>query len=198
MAELDEELEPYETAVGTRLGLGLALLSHEEVRQRIDEVELLDEEVSELVKATELAQGLQEQLLGIRDRFDGLMALLAALQQGEAPATAGKVLTKRTRKLAQMLKAVRRELAGHRYPFHVQTDAEVSLEDYVMSRKPDPDDIGSVGDGADGVVSKLLPLHPRSIARLAVIAQQVETALGLDPLPEYTPPAEEPPSDSQP
>ena len=59
----------------------------------------------------------------------------------------------------------------------------MSIGEYALSVEPDPDDLGGVYSAGESVLSGLFPLYGRTLARLVLLAERVETALGLPPLP---------------
>ena len=57
----------------------------------------------------------------------------------------------------------------------------------MLAEVPLIDDPGAIFDAARSTLDTLTPLYVRLIARLAGVAEEVEKALGLKPLPEPAP-----------
>ena len=69
------------------------------------------------------------------------------------------------------------------YPFeHSQT--QLSLGEFAIVNVPGRDELGPLLDGAYEAVDRIFRVYARLVARLAHLAEVVENALGLPPVPE--------------
>jgi hypothetical protein len=65
----------------------------------------------------------------------------------------------------------------------------LSLSDYTLETIPTEDDLGGIYQASRDILATAHDLYGRLVGRLTVIAERVESLLGLEPLPE---PAEKP------
>src|SRR5438046_2565255 len=61
---------------------------------------------------------------------------------------------------------------------------EIAVSQYRLEEIPPADQVGELAAAAEELLTKLLALYFRTMAQLAVTAEQVEAALGLPRLPD--------------
>ena len=85
--------------------------------------------------------------------------------------------------LRQRLKSIHQEMGEFIYPLDHQKK-DMTIREFALPYVPDEDQWGEMLNVADELMSRLVVVQLRVFARLAKIAEQVESALGLPPLPE--------------
>ena len=80
-----------------------------------------------------------------------------------------------------LLQAIRGALSRLPYPFDHASEG-FTLGQYALDVVPSEDDVGEVFEASRGCVGTLLYLHYRCLAEFSVVAERLETAMGLAPL----------------
>ncbi len=109
-------------------------------------------------------------------------ALGSQLQQAEQPDGLQWTLEGALDRLCSQLAEIRRKLEGAPYPFD-HADAETTLQSYIVPQMPDLGlgfDLYELGGYA---IEHAYEVYFRLVGRLAFIAEQLERAAGLEPLP---------------
>ena len=63
-------------------------------------------------------------------------------------------------------------------------EAGITLAQYALPEIPDAKDVNGLLNAGGEAIDKTIPMHYRLVGRLMLAAEAVETALGLEPLPE--------------
>jgi Zn-dependent protease with chaperone function len=88
-------------------------------------------------------------------------------------------------KVFEHLVAVHRLLSATPYPYEVSSgDQPKSIADAALHRLPAPDRSADVSEAAANLLPCLYRLYVRLMSDLALMAQEVESGLGLEPLPQ--------------
>ncbi len=190
--DLDERLKSGEQAVGKRLTTALYLMKSELVSFRVDGVDEFRREAPALLRNTQLMTSvhpLLTELLGIRSEVG---VLGAQLREAEPPDGLRWALEAALDRLRGQLAEICRKLEGAPYPFD-HADAETTLQSYVVPEMPEHLDLG-LYDLGGYALDHAYEIYFRLVGRLAFIAEQLEQAAGLEPLPRVRA-AEPPPAD---
>jgi Zn-dependent protease with chaperone function len=181
------ELVQYEEAHSIRLWSALELMHVDKVANRLGNPEKLQAECRKLVNALALINGKSEDLLQMRNTHAGLQALFTKLH-GNLREDLVNELVREIKDVYQRLSRLRESLARVEYPFD-HAEGGTTMADYALAAMPEREDIIQIYNAAEQFGLSMTSFYPRLAGRLAVMAEQVETLLGMEPLPE--PPEEE-------
>jgi Zn-dependent protease with chaperone function len=192
LAELPEvtaQLEPYAVAVARRLTLSLASLESEAVADQVADSRERREEAHTLYPcAAHLGGNIVSQLDPTLRATKVLNVFIemwneAKDKQSEVKEVFRNALFRAAGELHTVIEALRSTVGDTvQYPFeHVEEDITVARFAF-PAELPAADDIGALLEVADAAIKHLLGLHKRALGRLAVTAEEVERALGLEPI----------------
>lgn len=182
------ELVQYEDAHSVRLWSALQLMHVDKVANRMGSAKALHTECRKLVDALALINGKSEDLLQMRNTHAGLAALLSKLQGNTRNEDLINELIRELKDVHQRLVRLWDALGKVDYPFD-HANRRTTMADYALPEMPEREYPFHVYFAVDHFVGAMASFYPRLAGRLAVMAEQVEALLGLEPLPE--PPEEE-------
>lgn len=189
-----EPLASRVAEITERLFLPLRLLGLPAIAARVPDGGKLWIEAQELVQKLRQLQQLHNTLLKVVDYLELLQDSFNQLEsQPESDAfrgcaqdgDSGRGLRTATQDGAEFLRKIKPKLAKVPYPFE-HADGDVSIADYLLPELPDENNPGWVHAVLEHVKLNGLRLTTRGVTRLCVIAERVETELGL-PLGEKPP-----------
>lgn len=180
---LEPQLAAFETAVGERLTTALGLLYVPQVAARLKHADQWQRECSRvfpiLVEIEKQLGALNE----LREHLGPLACLVSPLADGAEDESRIAVTRRYMRSTYTRVEQLRRALHSVRYPLdHVDRNMTVGL--YALETMPDAEDVGAIFDAAESLLGNIPPLRIRLLARLAALAEQVETVLGFKPFPK--------------
>jgi Zn-dependent protease with chaperone function len=182
------DLKAFESAVLSRLSAALRLASSAGFRDRMEGGEELVERARRLVDAVVLIHESNGLLWELRDQYCALAVLFGCAQGNEKSEKLIAAIRSRASRLHGKLVELRDALRGAPYPFeHAEPDMTLGrfvLSDGGKADLPDPERFGDVYSVGEQVVSKMVTLHMRLLAHLALLAERIETHLGFEPFPE--------------
>jgi Zn-dependent protease with chaperone function len=177
------ELEDFDQAVTDRLWAALKLLHHPKMAARLEHAGKWQEESTRLVPAMSALSRKFGTLMELRTANASLAVLAGNLKGHEDDENLIGELRDHMSQITRQFVDLRRTLMGVDYPLD-HAKQGMSIGEYALSVEPDPDDLGDVYGAGESVLSGLFPLYGRILARLVLLAERVETALGLPTLPE--------------
>lgn len=179
---VDSEIEPLRSSVRMRLSSALKLLNTPALAESIEDAIELRESAGRVLAALHATGKTDDMLRALRGEFTALRALLVNLGANQENK---KLITRLQESLSSVcnhLSALREQLAGVPYPFeHAQ--AGISVGQYAIESIPSKDDIRETYGTAEEALEKLDTLYFRCLASLASVAERVEQAIGLEPVP---------------
>ncbi|MBI1372796.1 MAG: M48 family metalloprotease [Phycisphaera sp.] len=172
-----------------RLLGGLQLLSHPSITRKVPDSARLMDESNQLLATLAALQPVWKRVQDLREHFAVFGLLLNNLGGNEQHGPLIKSILARSDRICCLVKDLRLALSHNKYPFsHVR--GVVTIGDYALHKPPtSKENVGEVFGAAEGTIDQLVTLYFRCMAHLAHAAEQVETALGLEPLPD--PPKED-------
>lgn len=185
------ELAEFEKAAAGRLSAALALLQVPQVGAKIDDAAAWLKQCERILPALKAISTELPWLLTMRNEHAVLGILLSRIQGNERNEQLIVGIERAADALATSVRERRNQLDVVRYPLD-HAKGEISLGQYVLADIPTPGDLGAVMGAGQAIVENALTLYARLLGRLAVVAEKVEKALGLDPLPEPHAPDEAP------
>ncbi len=182
------ELVQYEEAFSIRLWTALQLMHVEKVALRLEDSQKLHEECHQLVDALAFLNGRSEDLLQLRNAHSALHSLFNQLRGHERDQDLIREILRETKDVFERLAQLRQSLAMVMYPFD-HAKGKMTMADYALEEMPDRENPFHIYEAADQFGMAMSAFYPRLAGRLAIMAEKVETLLGLPALPE--PPEEE-------
>jgi len=186
-ARLAELFTPFEEAAARRLTLALSLLEAGAVSALVPDGPARRDEARALYACVAHLGGrvVPEIPPLLRDQ-QTLLRLVPLLQGARTEALANAVL-RAARSLHDRLEEFRWKVGDTiEYPFEHARE-NVTLARYALPHVPPRENIGEVLQAAETAVDRLSALYHRALGRLAVTAEEVETALGLPPIESEKP-----------
>ena len=176
-------LEAYQDIATRRLGSALQLLHCPEVAEKIPNGKHAQVFCQQLLQCYTALSDQMPTLLKITHLHATLGLLIERLPQDDEADSYYVAIQGITRQMAPAIKMLRNSWTRCPYPY-ASLDNQQSLGKYLIPDPPISDQASSVYNGCDQAVTAALPLYVRTLGDLTRIAEAVERALGLPPLPE--------------
>lgn len=178
---LAAKLLPFETEAGERLSCALQLLRLKRVSSRVENGEELQYEVERLIEEAIFVSQLMAELPPFGILFRQTVALFSLL--GKNDDVVFPLVVEKAQKIHFRLTSLYEELGVHLYPFD-HAKADTTLQEWALPFVPEEHELGAMLEVSGHVFDRLVSVQLRLFARLAHAAEKVETALGLEPLPD--------------
>jgi Zn-dependent protease with chaperone function len=182
LSRLDQALTPYEDAVGRRLRASLILVSDPELASRLPEAGSWRREIGTILPVVAQIASNQASALELRTNNAVLAALLGHLGGYERHEPLIREIIDCSRRVREQLSALRSVFQHTDYPFD-HARGQLPVSHYLLKMIPPPEEVGSIFQATDQLLTNLMLLNARALSRLCAIAEQVEAALGYEPLP---------------
>ncbi len=153
------------------------------------------ERAERLVEARQLLATLSQlppsfdEILSLRNTRAALESLLGRIKNDRQNARLIRVLDSRMGTAAEQVRNLYTRLANYLYPFE-HAGESLSIAQHLLAGLPDRKDLAAVLNASGGLLSNYVTLLTRVLGRLVVTAEAMETALGLQPLPEPAKPGD--------
>jgi hypothetical protein len=185
-------LEEFERAASERLFSAVELFRVPQVAARLPDAAQWQQECDQVLPALKLVSDQLRHLLGLRNEFVATARLLGNIQGNEKNEALIAAIRGKMTSLRTQVAGLREPLQRVRYPFdHAKGD--ISIGDCLVERIPDEEDLGGVMSACESLLETLPGLYVRLVGRLVMLAEEIESLLGLPRLPEPPPePAEAP------
>jgi hypothetical protein len=188
------DLAEFEEAASSRLFGALELLHVPQIAQRIEDAEPKRKQCARYFPALRALNDVAHRLLELRNEHASLGILLSNLQGNEKNEHLIGTIRKMMDSIRANLEGLRVPLRSVSYPLD-HAKGEISIGDYMIAELPAVDDLGATFGASRTALETLFSLYARLVARLAQTAEDVETVLGLERLPE--PPEKEDTSETE-
>ncbi len=175
----------FETAASERLSAALQLLQVPKVAETIPNGVELQEEVRNMIRDARLISNMIGELPSLRIMYRRIAILFSRLGNQQNRALVESIIGQ-LEGITMRLTTIYHELHDVRYPFDHAND-NMTLQEFVIPYLPEAINVGGVVNATQLLFERLYVLQVRLFARLAQAAEQVETVLGLPPLPDYVP-----------
>lgn len=180
---LEAQLKPFETAAQQRLSAALQLACVPKVASRLPAGPDVAAHVARILPALDLVAGQSGKMLTLRNAKGALDALVDLLQAGRKGQTFIKAMVDQLGRVHACLGEIQQALAAAPYPFE-HAKGPCSLADYLLPNLPDSENVRAVLQAAGDTLRTTRRLFLRMMGELALVAEQVETLLGLPRLPD--------------
>ena len=178
-----EKLESFEEQVRSRLVGSLQLITVPAVATRVEDDKGMIEEAERLMNAAHKLELLQDSVRDLKIAYHQLGALVNYLKGNEEDEKLVRRIRHKMKEVRKSLGVLKDRLIETGYPFeHAQ--ANMTLGEFVIGAIPSEDDLGPLLEVAYAAIDRIFRVYARLAARLARLAETVEKALGLPPLPE--------------
>jgi predicted Zn finger-like uncharacterized protein len=182
-----EARHPFEQAAASRLTMALRLLESEAFAARVPDAEILRDEARALLPcAGFLARQAVPLLADLQWHFGVLHATLAQVGQtnGQPSESLVNAVLRASGALHESLTLLQTRLGTHEpYPFEHARDDMTLARHILPPSLPTPRDAYDLYQVAQGAMGRVSEVYGRTLSRLAVAAEAVESALGLEPIP---------------
>jgi hypothetical protein len=182
LGRLGNQLENFEEAAGRRLRAAMYLLEIPSVTARVPEGDELLREARQLWPLATQISNVHASLMDLRNTNAEQAALLAHIEGNNRNDSLIHSILDHSRRLAGQLTDLKNQFAATEYPFD-HADGSMSVGHFLLQYVPASDQVGELFDAADSLGRKLTELNLKVINRLCHLAEAVETALQLPPLP---------------
>lgn len=182
LSRLDQSLTPFDEAAGRRLRAGLILVSDPELASRLSEASAWQREMGTLLPIVAQVASNYASAWELRTNNAVLAALLGHLDGYERHEPLIREIIDCARRVREQLSSLRSAFQHTDYPFD-HAKGQMLVSHYLLKMIPQPEDVGSLFEATDQLLSNLMLLNARALSRLCAIAEQVERALGYEPLP---------------
>jgi len=185
--EQQQKLAPvmarFEKAAAARIGAAMQLLQVGEVAAKVDVDGQHRAQCKRLLPVLGLLNRQHDALLALRNDQAAMGVLLGSIEGNQQNESLFKTIHSQMAHLSGKVRGLYQALAREPYPFD-HAKGQISVNHYALESLPIDDDLGAIYDAADCLLDKVPTLYSRVVCQLAEIAEQVETAFGLPPLPE--------------
>jgi len=183
LAHLALRMLTFENAASERMAAALQLLHLPQIQQRFDNGEQLWLETRQIFPESRFISGLMGEMPTLRILFRRVLVLLYSIPSSGENRELFDTILDQMERLHKRLRTIQKRLKGQYYPLD-HHKADMTLKEYALPVLPSPQDPGHLADVTSELFEKLSGLQIRLFARLAFAAEQVEKAIGLEPLPE--------------
>jgi hypothetical protein len=178
------KLAPFEALSGHRLQIALRIIELPEMTSRIKECASQRAQVNKFFPLLRLLTGLMPSFLEVRNTRAALAGLCSCLPDEGMASDSLVAAIKLQMSMAYAAQShVHMSISNETYPFD-HARGQISLVEYATTRQPHPEDLAALLTVGDELLDALPIVYGRLLGRLCAVAEQVEAAVGLPPLPE--------------
>jgi hypothetical protein len=178
---LVQELKSYEEDLKLRLKLSLSLLHDPEIASKIQEGATLARRADALMRPLSALGGVAPALFEMQRHHNALRVLLEQAQKHRGNQALREEIGRRAEKIWDLMNEVNGELSYEKYPFR-HGRGGVRLAEFAVEKMPKPGDIDGIYQQVDGMLERLFDFYQQALGLLALMAEQAEIAIGLEPL----------------
>lgn len=176
------ELSPRERVCGARLLTALGLLHESTVAAEVDPGGDLRAQVPRLLETAALVGGLFKPLREVHALRAEIVILVGQLEANEQDPQLQTRLHELEERLMKQLTLLHRMLDRVDYPFD-HADSAVTLQTYAFPAPPAGLRLFELYSLCEPLFERLYEVYFRVLGRLAFVAEKVESAVGLEPMP---------------
>jgi len=182
MARCGSQLEGFEDVAGRRLRADLMLLFDPATASRLPESEAMQQDCRKLLPIAMQITANHAGVVELRNTNATLVALLGHLDGNNNSEGLIREILDYSNRVRTQIGGLKQQFERTDYPFD-HAEGKMSIGQYLLRYVPPQDEVGAVFEAGDQLLNKLVELLARSVSRLCVIAEAVETAQGYEPLP---------------
>ncbi len=174
------DIRKMEDVFRLRLECALALLSIEQVARRITPAETLLKRSRSLLSTLSLIHAVGSELTQLRNGMPELRVLTYLYSMDVEDESLLRGLIRGIDERNEMVLELRRMLQEHTYPFE-HADGTITVARYAIPHMPSRQDVSLLRDVVIDCLDKMGTLYKRCMGELALIAEKVEAAVGMEP-----------------
>ncbi len=179
----DSAIAKFESIAVARLETAIGLLRSPQFASNISDAEQLNKQSRTLLAAVAVMGSQMDATINLLD-LRAVMACCGQLLSADSDnETANRLLHSQGDDLTLAVRAIHRTLLNEAYPFD-HAKGQITIAEYMLDDLPHDGDLGGFYDAAEVLTDSLLRLYSRTLGALCLIAEKVEEAVGLPPLPE--------------
>ena len=182
MARCGSQLEGFEDVAGRRLRADLMLLFDPATASRLPEAEAMQQDCRKLLPIAMQISANHAGIVELRNTNATLVALLGHLDGNNNSESLIREILDYSNRVRTQIGGLKQQFERTDYPFD-HAEGQMSIGQYLLRYVPPQDEVGAVFEAGDQLLNKLVELLARSVSRLCVIAEAVETAQGYEALP---------------
>jgi hypothetical protein len=168
---------------GQRIFNSLRLLYLAKVAERVEQAARYQSDVTQLLP---ILHKLNDEVTSTRQLEYGnlqLSGLFEELSQDHSNQSVIESLQTQMHRSCKLIMDVRSALEAYEYPFD-HAKAHISVGEFALAALPDSENPGQIYEAAGSLIESTVQLRARLSGRLCQIAEEIESVLGLKPLPE--------------
>lgn len=177
-----EVLQKLEGEMHARLAAVLGLLQHQDFSGKLDEGQAKRDEIAALLPALEKFDAVIEELRQFHEEFVRMNVILLHAARLNNDRDDYHIVNRTITTAHALQNKILQLLAQADYPFD-HTKGRMTLAQYALPSPAAGPEFHAVFAAYQELSEKLFSFYFRAMGRVAVIAEQVETAAGLEPLP---------------
>lgn len=171
----------FEEAFGTRFTSALRLAQTPALSAILSEKNITPGEVKKLVELVSTVYQMLPRFLELRDNRFMLQILSGKTDANKDNSKLPTRFRKTVREMYEAISALDSAFLSFDYPFdHAQEN--ITVAGFLLKQLPEPEDPGEVYQACEMLVERLPRFQARILGRLCIIAEAVETELGMEPL----------------
>ena len=182
-AKFVAELERFEKIAGQRLFAGLGLLYTPQITSKIEDVTELRQECKRHLTTLNLVNDQVDPITELGQANVILGGMINRLSEGEQNEDLTISIQSQMDLTSRLILTIHDQLNSIDYPFD-HAKGRISIGEFALAKLPDGENPVEIYQAADALVDSVTMLRARLLGRLCIFAEQVESALGLELLPE--------------
>jgi hypothetical protein len=183
LGECSRQLDSYEGHAMTRLNCGLRILLHPGLKDRIPNHAAKVESAKNFYALITNLHQCWPMLYELRQRQIGVTALISRLQGEQTPRGVANAFPANLEALKQQLQGLIRVLGQLQYPFTPQDQKQTVIQ-YCFAGTPDLTNPHHMLEASMSIFENLPFVAMRVLSQLCGSAEEVETTLGYELLPD--------------
>jgi hypothetical protein len=182
-SQLEDCMAPFERTAAQRLFAALQLLHVPSLEKKLAQAPAWRQEIANLLPALKTLNEQVEATAKAARMLEALEQLLNQVIADRKNLDLFDRLSKQMREAEDRISQIRLALSAADYPFE-HAKLRLSIGAFVLPDLPESDNPVAIYHALGNLVNAVYRLRARVVGRLCVIAEQVESALGLKPLAE--------------
>ncbi|QDT90441.1 M48 family metallopeptidase [Gimesia algae] len=178
------ELEKYESLIVNRLERALQLFHVPKVQTQIADAALWERDLHDLLQALQATNSQLSRLWELHMNAVALQVLLRFFDELRTDDKYCEVVLSEMEKMETLLNSIYARFQRLLYPFE-HSRVDITIAEFALVRIPESNNPGELLGAAEELFENLMALNHRVLGRLCLLAEEVETLLGFEVLPEF-------------
>lgn len=183
-AETRGELEKYESLIVKRLERALQLFYVPKVQAQIADAALWERDLRDLLLALQATYSQISRLWELHMNSVALQILLRFFDELRTDDKYCEVVLSEMEKMETLLNSIYNRFKRMLYPFE-HSRVDITIAEFALARFPESNNPGELLGAAQALFENLMALNHRVLGRLCLLAEEIETLLGFEALPEF-------------